>query len=573
MYSGWGLRVLTTLTGLLLFAGCSTLSSNQNGIKGIKLSAQAEVDMHVIKADLHALNSNWLLSQIELERAIEILPDEDLKLRRALVMAQRGQYAAAEEDLKKLIYSSSKNNSEAYLALGEIQALQNKAIESIATYKQVLSFDPHNYKALIFLGAIYSQLNNIQTSLYYFGRLKSIPEHRHLGFYYTGRVYQQEKNFPKSIAEFERCTAQQAEFSDCFFSLVDSHILNSNKPRAIALLEKHKEQNPDSEKAYAKLYDLYTDAQNTDKAYEQLAALERFEPQNTYIKLQMAMYYLMKLEVSSAEKKLLEILQISPDFDRAHFLLATIFTREKDYGKALKYYSELKADSPYFVEASLHVGRLAEEVHGVEKALTLIESKNKKLHDPRLSLYCAILYSRLDRPHSSIQILEKVVKQDPQNTQALYYLGHLQGEAQLFDKAIVNMRRVLLVDPNHADALNYIAYYFAEQQINLDEALKMANKANEIRPNDGHILDTLGWIYFKMGQYSKAVSYLERAYGLSPEESTIAEHLAQVYSSRGFSDKALQVYNKLLQKGVVNREEILRQINSISDSESTTSSK
>ncbi|MCO5112620.1 MAG: tetratricopeptide repeat protein [Bdellovibrionaceae bacterium] len=519
--------------------------------------------MHVIKADLHALNSNWLLSQVELERALELQADDSLKLRRALVIAQRGQYALAEEELKKLTYASKSNDVEAYLALGEIQALQNKAAESIATYKQALSIDPNNYKALIFLGAIYSQLDNIQTSNYYFGRLKRLPEYRHLGFYYTGRLQQQIKNYAKSILEFKKCSEIREDFLDCLYSLADSYILNADKAQAIKLLEAHKEQNPDNERTYSKLYDLYTEAQDTEKAFEQLAALERFEPQNTYIKLQMAMYFLMRQELAEAEVKLQEILDISPKFDRAHFLLTSIFTREKDLEKVTRYYSMMNIESPYFIEASLMVGRLTEELQGPVKALQLIQTKNKKLQDSRLNIYAALLNGKLDKPQESIKILEKVVKNDPQNTQALYYLGHLQGENGQFDKAIVQMRRALLIDPNHVDALNYIAYYFAENKINLDEALRMATKANELRPNDGHILDTMGWIYFHKGEFNQAVSYLEKAYVLNPEESTIAEHLAQVYSSKGFSDKALQVYNKLLQQGVVNREKILRQINSI----------
>lgn len=565
MSSGLGQRVLFLISLGFMLAGCSTLGSSQNGLKSLRLSAQEEVDMHVIKADLYALNGNWLLSQVELERAIELIPDEDLKLRRALVIAQRGQYALAEEELKKMIYASEKSNVEAYLALGEVQALQNKAVESIATYKQALSFDPNNYKALIFLGAIYSQLDNIQTAQYYFGRLKRLPEHRHLGFYYIGRLFQQTKNYTRSIGEFKTCLNIKEDFSDCMYSLVDSHILNANKSEAIKILETHKEQYPDNERTFSKLYDLYTESQEPEKAFEQLTALERFEPQNTYIKLQMAMFYLMKQEFKDAEAKLLEILEISPNFDRAHFLLTSISSREKNLEKTQKYYEMMSPEGPYFVEASLMTGRLIEELEGASQALQLIQAKNKHLQDSRLNIYLAILYGKLDKPQMSIQVLEKTIEKDPTNTQALYYLGHLQGESGNFDRALVQMRRVLLVDPNHVDALNYIAYYYAENKIGLNEALKMATRANELRPNDGHILDTLGWIYFQMGQYNKAVSYLERAYVLNPEESAIAEHLAQVYSSKGFSDKALQVYNKLLQQGVVNREKILRQINSIED--------
>lgn len=564
---------LILLLLLLPLFGCASLSSSRapNWTK-LQLNKQEQIDMHVLKSDLYAMNSNWLQAQIELEYALELRSDRALQLRRSLLLAQRGQYSLAEEEIKNLIYNNETADIEAYLALGEIQALQNKGLESIATYKQVLSLEKDNYKALIFLGAIYSQLNNFKAAQYYFRRLKSVKNQEHLGYYYLGRLYQQTKSYQHSVLEFKKCLKVKEDFSDCHYSLADSYILNSEKNKAIQVLEENKEMFSEHEKTFAKLYDLYTETEQPQKAFDQLVVLERFEPQNTYIKLQMAMHFLSQKEIALTEDKLLEILQISPDFERASFLLTSIFAKEEDMDKTVKYHSHIKSNSPYYVDSALLTARVVEKKKGVRAALNFTEESNANNPDARLSIYKALLHSRLNHPQKSIKVLEKLVKKDGKNTQALYYLGHLYGEQKNYDKAIVNMRRVLRQDPNHVDALNYIAYYFAENKLELEEALFMAEKAHELRPDDGHILDTIGWIYFQMGKFEDAEKFLEKAYVLLPDEGVIAEHLAQVYTSKGFADKALQVYNKLLQQGVVNRERILRQINSIKKPVRSTSS-
>lgn len=575
MFKVFNFRILTMISTLVVLAGCASFSRNarlhDDHGPHINLTPQAEIDVHVLKSDLYSMNSDWLKAQIELEKALEIQEDSVLRLRLALVIAQRGQYALAEEEIKKVIHKEPKN-IDALLALGEVQALQNKGLESITTYKHILTLQTKNYKALIFLGAIYSQLGNIESSKYYFSRLAKIPEHKHLSRYYLGRLYQQVKDHKKAIAQFRRCISEANDFIDCHASLADSYILMGNKKQAIKVLENFKEISQDNERIYAKLYDLYVDEGDSDKAFEQLTVLERFEPQNTYIKLQMAMYFLSQKQIHLTEAKLVEILQISPEFERAIFILVSMFIAEKDLPKAQKYYGQLKKTSPYYADASLVTGRLIEEKLGANKALTFTTKANRSSKEPRLEIYRAILLSRLDQPLKSIKILEKVTSKDVKNTQALYYLGHLQGENGLLDQAIVNMEKVLTIDPDHVDALNYLAYYLSEQKNKLNEALTMAQKANKLRPDDGHIMDTLGWILFQMGKLNEAQVYLERAYVLHPEETVIAEHLALVYSSKGFKDKALQVYNKLLQEGVGQREKILQQINSIKNPSRATAS-
>jgi tetratricopeptide (TPR) repeat protein len=109
------------------------------------------------------------------------------------------------------------------------------------------------------------------------------------------------------------------------------------------------------------------------------------------------------------------------------------------------------------------------------------------------------------------------------------------------------MRRVLENNPDHAQALNYIGYTYAEKEIFLDEAEALVKRALELKPDDGYITDSLGWVYFKKGQLDKAIAELEKAHKLAPEDPVIAEHLGDAYLKNQQGDKAVQMYERSLQ--------------------------
>ena len=98
----------------------------------ILLNSNAQRDFLVLRSDLHSMKGNWLKAQVDLERALEIMSHPKLKTRHALILAHRGQYSAAEEELFEILKDSkNKKNVEAQLAYGEILALQNKSKKSI----------------------------------------------------------------------------------------------------------------------------------------------------------------------------------------------------------------------------------------------------------------------------------------------------------------------------------------------------------------------------------------------------------------------------------------------------------
>ena len=109
------------------------------------------------------------------------------------------------------------------------------------------------------------------------------------------------------------------------------------------------------------------------------------------------------------------------------------------------------------------------------------------------------------------------------------------------------MEQVLKIDPNHAEALNFIGYSYADRGIHLKEAERMIRRALKISPGSGFIIDSLGWLYFRQNKLDLAVKYLKEAAELLPGDATVAEHLGDAYVKAGRFREALEAYARALE--------------------------
>ena len=111
-----------------------------------------------------------------------------------------------------------------------------------------------------------------------------------------------------------------------------------------------------------------------------------------------------------------------------------------------------------------------------------------------------------------------------------------------------------------AGALNYLGYSYADKGILLDEALSLIQKAYDLKPDDGYIVDSLGWVHYQRGDYDKAVEYLEKAAELTSFESIISDHLGDAYQKLNRLKDALEIYQKALSNAGEEDKELVEQI-------------
>ncbi|MBO4222140.1 tetratricopeptide repeat protein [Bradyrhizobium neotropicale] len=191
----------------------------------------------------------------------------------------------------------------------------------------------------------------------------------------------------------------------------------------------------------------------------------------------------------------------SPLKRNAQIQLATDLDAADRSDEAIKILKELTAESPKDIEAIMALGN--------------IERGRKKFAD------CAGTYT---------QAIDAMPTAGDKNAWVTYYYrGICEERSKQWTKAEADMRKALEMQPEQPHVLNYLGYSWIDQGINLDEGMKMIKRAVEQRPDDGYIVDSLGWAYYRIGNYDEAVKQLERAIDLKPEDPTINDHLGDAY--------------------------------------------
>ena len=125
--------------------------------------------------------------------------------------------------------------------------------------------------------------------------------------------------------------------------------------------------------------------------------------------------------------------------------------------------------------------------------------------------------------------IANVPKPEKSNWVMFYFRGICYERAKQWPNAEVDLKKALELYPDQPLVLNYLGYSWVDQGVHMDEGMNMIRRAVEQRPDDGYIVDSLGWAYFRTGNYAEAVKNLERAVELKPEDPTINDHLGDAY--------------------------------------------
>lgn len=232
-------------------------------------------------------------------------------------------------------------------------------------------------------------------------------------------------------------------------------------------------------------------------------------------------------------------LYLRPDFDLAQILLAEIYEQDKRWDMAIKLYRSVNRESPLYPDAQIQAALALDRLDRQDEALTLLrqlEAQNPKLID------AIIAQADILRGHEKFTeatgLYTKAIglmgDTPAQRFWTLYYArGICYERTDKWALAEKDLTLALELSDENPMVLNYLGYSWIEQHKNLDQALAMLQKAVEARPDDGFVIDSLGWAYFKLGRYDQAVEYLERAVELEPNDPTVNEHLGDALWKTG----------------------------------------
>jgi len=231
-------------------------------------------------------------------------------------------------------------------------------------------------------------------------------------------------------------------------------------------------------------------------------------------------------------------LYLAPNQPLALLSLADLYEQVKNPQAAIKMYERVPMNSPLRRNAEI---QLATNLDTLERTDEAKQRLNKLIADHADDQEAIMALGNILRARKAFNECATVYSKgianisnpEKPNWLIFYFRGICQERDKKWDAAEADLKQALKLYPDQPHVLNYLGYSWIDQGVNLDEGMKMIRRAVEQRPDDGYIVDSLGWAYYRVGNFEEAVKHLERAVELKPEDPTINDHLGDAYWKTG----------------------------------------
>jgi tetratricopeptide (TPR) repeat protein len=225
---------------------------------------------------------------------------------------------------------------------------------------------------------------------------------------------------------------------------------------------------------------------------------------------------------------------LTPSHPLALLSLADLYESLKKPELAIKVYERVPANSPLHRNAAIQMAANLDSLDRADDAQKHLEALIKQHPD---DLEAIIALGNVLRGHKKFgecanvysKSVSAIPKPEKANWVIFYFRGICYERSKEWAKAETDLKKALELFPDQPHVLNYLGYSWIDQGIKLDEGMEMIKKAVQQRPDDGYIVDSLGWAYYRLGNYEEATKQLERAIELRPEDPTINDHLGDAY--------------------------------------------
>ena len=263
--------------------------------------------------------------------------------------------------------------------------------------------------------------------------------------------------------------------------------------------------------------------------------------------LTVATMLLKRQDLLSASNVLEALLAQIPDHARARLMLGQILARVARYADAEVHLSQIPVAGPDGPDA-LHLrATMALRQGDVPAAIDLLEkARQRRPEDARFAVDHARALREAHRPEEALTLLTQGIDRWPRNAELRFVRAMTMNDLGDTNGAIWAMHEVLDVTPDHAGALNFIGRAWADEGKRLTDAERMIRAALRQRPEDPHIVDSLGWVLYRQGEFGAARQILERAAQLSPGSVEIRLHLAASLWALGEQAAALKGFTEAL---------------------------
>ncbi|OYV20484.1 MAG: hypothetical protein CG438_588 [Methylococcaceae bacterium NSP1-1] len=513
------------------------------------------------------------------EDKTSIDPDVLFMLLTAELAGQRGQYDIALEGYMEAakrvhdprfaeraamiaMYMKDSNKTNEAVALWVRQDPKNQAARKIAALSalragnkkaatehlnMLLNIDPAGFEnAVLELAGVLQKDGKINTLYDALDTLSVQHPDQAVIFYMQSLLAMQKKEIYLAESKIQQALKVRPGWDKALMFQAQIAVFSGDLNKAKTLLKEASLKYPDNNKISKILAQVLIKAEDYDAAAEVYQDIISADPRDIESQFALGLVYLQVDKDEQAEdvfKKLLE----QPEWKyQASFYLGKIEEKHDHSKKALVWFDKV-TDGPFVFDASISAISLLAKDKQFDEAnsrLSLLQSKFPK-QKLRLLLVQAELYSQQKQYEKAFNLLTEALVDFPDQKELLYTRALMAERVNKPDIVEADLKKILAMDPDNVEALNALGYTLLNKPDRYADAEKYLQHALSLEPDAAVIIDSYGWLQFKLGNNEKALDYLQQAYEKQPENE-IAAHLAEVLWVLGRKDEARKLFNKAI---------------------------
>jgi len=497
------------------------------------------------------------------------------------IAEQRGQYDVAVSSLARAAESTRDPRLAERATYAALHAKQYT--EALSSARLWVELQPDSQAAQETIAIIYLELNQPSVAQRHFAKMLAIstsPSARERAYRRVASVLGRQANRSAALDIMQALVKQDAKNPAAHYALAhlavrtdDMDVAVEAVTRALALKPDWDEaalfkagilvSQKDSVKAQA-FYEAYitahpkanlvrlnyarylVDLKQWEKAREQFLKVLELSPNDADTLYAVGLLSLQINKIDDAETFLKQTLKLRPDNQQTKIYLGQIAEERKDYDGAAHWYGEVSAGDQYF-EAQTRLGIVKAKQGNVEDARKHLQSIKAQSDAQRAQLYMAEeqILREAKQYREALTLLNKSLEELPNNKDLLYARALIGEKLDMMDLTERDLRAILKQDADNAQALNALGYTLADRTDRREEALQLIERALALKPDDPFILDSMGWVQYKLGNNEEAIKYLKRALSIR-NDAEISAHLGEVLWVIGDRSQARTVWQKAL---------------------------
>jgi len=359
--------------------------------------------------------------------------------------------------------------------------------------------------------------------------------------------------FEASLSRYEPALKHVNQVIDLNSELVDAYLVKAKilveqgqQQKAVEAIAVAVEKRPDNTRLRLQYGRMLVQMKSFDKALAHFLKLRKSMPDNENVLLSLGLLSIETGNYYQAKQFLQELLDNGYHNQQAHYYLGRIQQSHGEDMAAIANYERV-IGGEYWLDSRLRSVSLMARSGQTDAALSKLESLSRKDHTESnlIKVYLAKgeVLRAASRNKEAYHLYNSALNHSPENTDLLYARALTAEKLNMLDVTESDLKMVIMHEPENASALNALGYTLADRTERLSEARDYILKASRLLPDDPAILDSLGWVYYRLGQYQDAIKWLSKAFA-TMQDAEIAAHLGAALWMSGQIEKAKNIWTK-----------------------------